>query len=91
MTLPDIGGLVGVTLMLVAYALGQLGRMRIDSLPALLMNLGGAVLVMISLWFKFNLSAFLMEAAWALVALFGLAKLLIRRKADRRSLRQDGP
>jgi len=80
MTLPDIGGLIGVTLMLAAYALGQLGRLRMDTLPALLMNLGGAVLVMISLLDKFNLSAFLMEAAWAIVALFGLAKLALRKR-----------
>jgi hypothetical protein len=80
MTLPDIGGLVGVTLMLVAYALGQLGRLRIDTLLALLMNLAGALLVMVSLLFKFNLSAFLMEAAWAVVAVFGLVKLALKRR-----------
>jgi hypothetical protein len=44
------------------------------------MNLGGAALVMISLLFKFNLSAFLMEAAWALVALFGLVKLALKKR-----------
>jgi len=38
MTLPDLGGLIGVLLMLSAYALGQFGRLRIDTLPALLMN-----------------------------------------------------
>jgi hypothetical protein len=80
MTLADVGGLVGVLLMLTAYALGQLGRLRIDAAPALLMNLGGAALVMISLSFKFNLSAFLMEAAWALAALFGLVKLALKRR-----------
>jgi len=89
MTLPDLGGLIGVALMLVAYALGQLGRLRIDTLPALLMNLAGAGLVLVSLLYKFNLSAFLMEAAWAVVALFGLLKLLIRRKADHRTPGQD--
>ena len=80
MTLADLGGLVGVLLILVAYALGQLERLRIDAAPALLMNLGGAVLVMVSLLFKFNLSAFLMEAAWALVAVFGLVKLALRKR-----------
>ena len=80
MTLPDLGGLIGVALMLAAYALGQLGRLRIDTAPALLMNLGGAVLVMVSLLYKFNLSAFLMEAAWALVALFGLARLGLKKR-----------
>jgi hypothetical protein len=80
MTLPDIGGVIGVLLILAAYALGQLGRLKIDTLPALLMNLAGAVLVMVSLLFKFNLSAFLMEAAWAAVALFGLAKLALKAR-----------
>jgi hypothetical protein len=80
MTLADLGGLVGVTLMLVAYALGQLGRLRIDTVTALLMNLAGALLVMVSLLFKFNLSAFLMEAAWAVVAVFGLVKLALKRR-----------
>jgi hypothetical protein len=81
MTLPDLGGLVGVTLILVAYALGQLGRLKIDTVLALLMNLAGAALVMVSLLFKFNPSAFLMEAAWALVALFGLMKLALRKRS----------
>jgi hypothetical protein len=80
MTFPDLGGLAGVMLILVAYALGQLGRLKIDDPPALLMNLAGAVLVMVSLLFNFNLSAFLMEAAWAAVALFGLAKLALGKR-----------
>jgi hypothetical protein len=48
--------------------------------PALLLNLVGAGLILLSLAFRFNLSAFLMEAAWALVALYGLARLLIGRR-----------
>ncbi len=80
MTLPDLGGLIGVAMMLVAYALGQLGRLRMESAPALLMNLVGALLVLASLMEKFNLSAVLMETAWALVALFGLIKLALRKR-----------
>ncbi len=80
MTLPDLGGLIGVAMMLVAYALGQLGRLRMESAPALLMNLIGALLVLASLMEKFNLSAVLMETAWALVALFGLIKLALRKR-----------
>jgi hypothetical protein len=48
--------------------------------PALIMNLVGAGLILLSLSFRFNLSAFLMEAAWALVALYGLARLLLSRR-----------
>ena len=80
MTLSDIGGVVGVLMMLAAYALAQLGRMKVDQLPSLLMNLIGSLLVLASLMFKFNLSAFLMEAAWAVVALFGLVKLVLKKR-----------
>jgi hypothetical protein len=80
MTLPDIGGVVGVLMMLLAYALAQLGRMKVDQLPALLINLIGSLLVLVSLAYKFNLSAVLMESAWALVALFGLVKLALKKR-----------
>ena len=80
MSLPDVLGVIGVLMMLLAYAAGQFGRLRMDQAPALLMNLTGAVLVLASLLHSFNLSAFLMESAWAIVALFGLAKLALKRR-----------
>jgi hypothetical protein len=81
MTLADIGGLFGVLMMLLAYAGGQLGRLKMDQAPALLMNLVGALLVLASLTVRFNISAFLMETAWALVALFGLIKLALGKRS----------
>ncbi len=80
MGLPDLAGLVGVLLILAAYAGAQLGRLEPRRAPALVMNLVGASLILLSLTFRFNLSAFLMEAAWALVAFYGLVRLLIRRR-----------
>ena len=85
MTIPDLLGLGGVCMMLAAYAAAQLGRLEPRRPPALLLNLAGAALVMLSLAFRFNLPAFLMELAWALVALFGLVRLVLqaaRRKAQ---------
>ena len=41
---------------------------------SLAMNLTGACLVILSLTKAFNLSAFLMEAAWALIAAAGLLR-----------------
>ena len=66
-------------MMLAAYAGGQLGRLKMDQLPALLMNLAGSLLVLASLAFRFNLAAALMEGTWALVALYGLAKLALKK------------
>jgi len=44
-----------------------------------LLNALGASLVMVSLLFDFNLSAFLMEAFWFLISLFGLLRTMSSR------------
>jgi hypothetical protein len=82
MSLPDALGVIGVLLILIAYAGAQLDKLEPRRAPALLMNLVGACLILGSLAFKFNLSAVLMEGAWALVALYGLARLALGRKGS---------
>lgn len=74
MTIPDIIGLAGVTLFLYAYWLLQASRVEPKSLRYLALNLAGAVMVMVSLCFKWNLPAFLLEAAWAWISMYGLYK-----------------
>ena len=75
----EAAGVFGVLLILGAYAGAQLGRLEPRQAPALVLNLVGAGLILLSLAFRFNLAAFLMEAAWALVALLGLARLWLKR------------
>lgn len=77
MTGPDALGVVGVLLILTAYAGATMGRLDPKRPAALLLNLAGALLILWSLYFEFNLSAALMEAAWALVALAGLARVAL--------------
>jgi hypothetical protein len=77
----DLAGNVGVLMMVIAYLLLQLDRLSSSSFTYLILNALGAVLVMLSLMFRFNLSAFLMEAFWLLISLFGLAKSLFSRPA----------
>ena len=79
--LAEAGGVLGVLLILVAYAGAQFGRLEPRETPALLLNLAGAGLILGSLAVHFNLAAALMEAAWALVALYGL----VRKGFSRRS------
>ena len=69
---PDAVGLLGVLLILLAYFLLQAGRMRGHSLVYQLMNAFGALLVLVSLFYAFNLSAFLMEVAWLAVSIYGI-------------------
>lgn len=77
----DLIGNVGVLLMVVAYLLLQLEKLSSSAVSYLLLNAVGAVLVIISLKFRFNLSAFFMEAFWLLISLYGLTKSLLARRA----------
>ena len=79
MTLPDALGVGGVLMILIAYAGATSGKLDARRAPALLLNLGGALLILVSLYFDFNLSAVLMEGAWALVAVYGLIQLALGR------------
>ena len=79
MTLPDLVGVVGVLCILTAYAGATSGKLDARRAPALLLNLTGALLILVSLYFDFNLSAVLMEGAWALVAVYGLVQLVLGR------------
>jgi hypothetical protein len=80
LTLSDYAGLAGVLLMLGAYAASATGKLDPMKAPALVMNLAGPLLVLYSLSKDFNLSAALLEAAWALIAVVGLARLAMKKK-----------
>jgi membrane-associated HD superfamily phosphohydrolase len=75
----DLVGNLGVLLMVVAYLLLQLEKLSSSAVSYLLLNAVGAVLVIISLMFRFNLSAFFMEAFWLLISLYGLTKSLFSK------------
>jgi membrane-associated HD superfamily phosphohydrolase len=75
----DLIGNIGVLLMVVAYLLLQLEKLSSSAVSYLLLNAVGATLVIISLKFRFNLSAFLMEAFWLLISLYGLTKTALRK------------
>lgn len=75
----DLAGFVGVMLIVIAYLLLQLNRLPSSAPVYSLLNALGALLVMVSLVFDFNLSAFLMEAFWFLISLMGLLRPLVSR------------
>ena len=78
----DLVGNIGVLLMVVAYLLLQLEKLSSSAVSYLLLNAAGAVLVIISLMFRFNFSAFLMEAFWLLISLYGLTKTLLSKRSS---------
>jgi hypothetical protein len=80
----DILGLLGAGLIILAYLLLQLDRIKAGSIWYSVMNAIGALLIIISLIMNWNLPAFIIEAFWLAISLFGLFKGLYRLNINKR-------
>jgi hypothetical protein len=81
----DFAGNIGVGLMVLGYLLLQAEKIRSSDLSYSLMNGIGALLLVISLLYRFNLSAFLFESFWLVISVYGLIKFLARARAAKSS------
>jgi hypothetical protein len=79
----DILGTLGVALIIVTYVLLQAERVRSEELKYSLLNAVGALLIIVSLCYSFNLPAFIVEFFWLLISLFGIGKYLLRQRHER--------
>lgn len=73
-------GIIGVILVLVAYFLLQWGKLRSDGFLYSFINLIGAVGIIYSLFFEWNLSAFVIESVWILISLYGIIRFFMGRR-----------
>ncbi|RKQ69375.1 hypothetical protein DES40_2175 [Litorimonas taeanensis] len=74
MTLYDAIGILGVSFVLLSYGLLQIEKIDPKSMLYSAMNLCGAVLILVSLYFSFNLASFIIEIAWLSISAYGLIK-----------------
>lgn len=74
-------GMLGTLLVVLAYYLLQLERTDPKGLTYNLINLVGAILLLISLCFHFNLASFIIEIFWITASLIGLWKYRRRQNA----------
>ncbi len=72
----DIAGLVGAAIVLGVYARVQYRPAFASSLSYPVLNGIGAMLIIVSLLRDWNLAAFIVEAVWLLVSLYGVWKRL---------------
>ncbi|MET4567872.1 CBU_0592 family membrane protein [Rhodanobacter soli] len=80
----DWAGYLGVALVLLAFFLLQERKLQGSGLVYQLMNVLGAIGVMLSLGFgSFNLSAFIMQVAWLLIGSYGIVRGIKRRRETR--------
>lgn len=70
----DWVGLIGVFVTLTAFLLLQAGRLHGTGFIYQAMNAVGAAAVVLSLLYNFNLSAFVVEAAWVAISLYGMVR-----------------
>ena len=80
---PDLIGYAGVFMVLVAYTLLQARRMDGNGILYPLINLIGAILILISLLYKPNMPAIVMEAAWVVVSIVGIFFAIRTRKRQK--------
>jgi hypothetical protein len=72
----DIVGMTGTFLVVGAFFLLQLEKAKPDGLLYNTMNLAGAILLLISLCYNFNLASFVIELFWIAASLIGLYKYI---------------
>lgn len=70
----DVVGIIGVVLIVAAYLLLQTGRLESRRPLYSVLNAVGSGMIIVSLWFDFNLSAFAVEFFWLLISLYGIVK-----------------
>jgi len=77
--LANVIGMLGTTCVVLAYLLLQLDKLDAKGLAYNLVNLVGAILLLISLLVHFNLASFVIELFWIAASLVGLVKYLQRK------------
>jgi len=76
--LADLVGLSGTALVVGAFFLLQLERLNPKKLTYNLMNLSGAILLLISLCINFNLASFIIELFWIGASVVGIVRYVKR-------------
>lgn len=77
----DILGICGSLLIAAAYFAVSNGKVSPERAPFHLINLAGAALILLSLWYRPNPGAIVIEVLWSIIALAALFRLAFR-KAD---------
>jgi hypothetical protein len=73
-TIGDMIGIIGVFIIVIAYILMQVDRMDPKGFWFSALNTLGAVFILVSLFYDWNLASFVMEVIWFTLSLYGTIK-----------------
>lgn len=76
----DVIGTVGVGTIIFTYVLLQTGRLRSEQLSYSILNAAGAALILISLYFEFNLPSVVVEFFWLMISVYGIGRYLLNQR-----------
>ena len=76
----NIIGMAGTTLVVATYFFVQIDKLDAKSLTYSLLNLLGAVFLLLSLLVHFNLASFVIELFWILASAIGIWQFYRRKK-----------
>ena len=78
-SLHDFVGNIGVVLILGSYYWLQAGKTTVEDMSYSLVNGLGALLILVSLYRVFNLSAVIIELVWLAISIYGVWRIWLRR------------
>ena len=78
----DLIGNIGVMLIIGSYFFIQIGKLSATGMTYTVANIFGAAFILYSLYFEFNMSAFLVEAFWLLISFVGLGRIFLERRRN---------
>lgn len=76
----DVVGFVGIALIVGCYLLLQTEKLRSNDVNYSIFNGIGAICILVSLCFEFNLSAFIVETIWVLISLIGIGRYFLAKR-----------
>ncbi len=76
----DVIGTIGVGTIIITYVLLQTGRLRSEQLSYSVLNAAGAALILISLYFEFNLPSVVVEFFWLMISVYGIGRYLLNQR-----------
>lgn len=82
MTFADMIGLIGVAAYLSAYGLLQLGILKVEDGRYALLNGVGALAILYSLVYDFNLPSFVTQTAWLILTIIGVVRLRLKKRSS---------